>query len=36
MLIKFQHPLFAYQPMALSNDEIRKAAERLDHAEKTR
>src|SRR6185312_4322501 len=36
MLIKFQHPLFAYQPMALSQDDIRSAAERLDHAEKTR
>src|SRR5207302_10069728 len=36
MLIIFQHPLFRRSRMALSNDEIRIAAERLDHAEKTR
>jgi 2-oxo-hept-3-ene-1,7-dioate hydratase len=41
MLIIFRHPLFqrsdmALSDMALSKDEIRIAAERLDHAEKTR
>lgn len=39
MLIKFQHLIFAERRrtlMALSQDEIRSAAERLDHAEKTR
>jgi 2-oxo-hept-3-ene-1,7-dioate hydratase len=36
MLIIFRHPLFRWSRMALSNDEIRSAAERLDHAEKTK
>jgi hypothetical protein len=36
MLIICRHPLFASHPMALSRDDIRSAAERLDRAEKTR
>jgi 2-oxo-hept-3-ene-1,7-dioate hydratase len=39
MLIKFQHPFLPNarrMKMALSQDEIRSAAERLDRAEKTR
>jgi 2-oxo-hept-3-ene-1,7-dioate hydratase len=36
MLIIFRHLFFYRAPMSLSNDEIRKCAERLDHAEKTR
>jgi 2-oxo-hept-3-ene-1,7-dioate hydratase len=36
MLIIFRHLFFTRAPMSLSNDEIRKCAERLDHAEKTR
>jgi 2-oxo-hept-3-ene-1,7-dioate hydratase len=36
MLIISRHPLFCPHPMALSQDDISSAAERLDRAEKTR
>src|SRR5258705_7112129 len=36
MLIISRPPLFRAHPMALSQDDIRSAAERLDRAEKTR